>query len=256
MKEALRITIIYIFVASLWIFFSDTALAMLNLDVETLVRLSQFKGFAYVLVTGLMLFFLVRKEIYQKNEVIGELKQTIDLKDSVMRELHHRIKNNLQNVISIINLETGEQGLTEIAKDRILDKLYALSAIHDLVYTFANYRQIPLQPVLEHFFSYRHIPVAEENLDIQDTVQYPLEKIVPLLLGINELFEELSSQLGHYQFWISSQGKEEIDITIQSENLFGFNIDRPSISLYLTGSGATVSSTTEGDSVTLRFIFS
>jgi hypothetical protein len=70
MKEAIRITLIYIIVAALWIFFSDSALALLNLDIQTVARISQYKGFFYVLVTGILLFSLIKKEMTEKNELL------------------------------------------------------------------------------------------------------------------------------------------------------------------------------------------
>lgn len=256
MKEAIRISLIYIIIAALWIFVSDAALAQLNLDIQTLVRISQYKGFLFVLVTGGLLFFLVRKEINQKDMAIQELETTLQQKDAVMRELHHRIKNNLQNVISIIHLETGEQGLTELAKERIFHKLYALSAIHDLIYNHVSFHQISFRQVLENFFSYIAIPITEETLQIYDSVQYSLEELMPLMLGINELFEELASRLGNYHFVITAEQRTQIDITVTSSALRDDVIDIPAIALYLTGSEATSSVIKNDGSVTLRLNFS
>lgn len=255
MKEAIRITLIYIIVAALWIFFSDSALAMLNLDIQTVVRISQYKGFFYVLVTGILLFSLIKKEMTEKNEVIVEQKTTLQQKEEVMRELHHRIKNNLQNIISIIHLETGEHGLTEVTTERILNKLYALSAIHDLVYTFAGFSHISLRQVLLNFFSYRLIPVQPEQLHISDAVQYSLEEMVPLALSFNELFEELTHFPHSYRFTITAKQKDTIDTLIYSPEYAMLNIDQKALSLYLTGSGASSTVIKQDGAVLIRFSF-
>lgn len=255
MKEALRITLLYIIIAALWIFFSDSVLALWNLDTQTLVRISQYKGFLYVLVTGGLLYLLIKKEITQKNEVIQVLKTTIEQKNGVLRELHHRIKNNLQNVISIIGLETGEHGFNTQTEERILNKLYALSAIHDLVYNFASYSQIPLKEMLENFFSYRSISVHNEMIHISDEVHYTLEEMVPLGLAFNELFEELANLSVEYRLSIEAQRRNKIDIIISHPQITAKSIDLRSITLYLTGSKAIASIQQNNDAITVSFHF-
>lgn len=59
-RRAWIITGGYGLVAGAWIYFSDAALALLVSDPATLVRLSVYKGFAFVAVTSLILLVLVR----------------------------------------------------------------------------------------------------------------------------------------------------------------------------------------------------
>lgn len=59
--SALTITAIYLLAGGLWIFFSDGLLHALVSDSTLLMKLQTFKGWFYVIATGLMLFVLIRR---------------------------------------------------------------------------------------------------------------------------------------------------------------------------------------------------
>ncbi|EHQ88087.1 sensor domain-containing protein [Desulfosporosinus youngiae] len=56
----LRITILYGVVGLLWILFSDHLLVLIDLDSQTLLGLSTFKGGLFVLLTAILLYFLIQ----------------------------------------------------------------------------------------------------------------------------------------------------------------------------------------------------
>jgi two-component system, cell cycle sensor histidine kinase and response regulator CckA len=80
---AARIATIYILVGTLWILLSDVILAAIIQETRTLSIIQSIKGFAFVAVTGLVLFLLVRRDsevlrtaerdLVAANERLGEL---------------------------------------------------------------------------------------------------------------------------------------------------------------------------------------
>jgi PAS domain S-box-containing protein len=56
----MTIAVIYLVIGLLWIFFSDTLAFMVAGDDNRFLTLSTFKGFAYVIVTALMLYAMIR----------------------------------------------------------------------------------------------------------------------------------------------------------------------------------------------------
>ncbi|GBC63578.1 hypothetical protein DENIS_4576 [Desulfonema ishimotonii] len=83
----LKITLIYLISGGLWILFSDTFIGSLVRDVETLSRLQSYKGGFYILVTGGMLYALIRRFVSQ-----------IRAQEKTVRE-HLRFMNTLQDTI-------------------------------------------------------------------------------------------------------------------------------------------------------------
>lgn len=64
-QAAVRIVLPYAVFASLWILFSDRALFLVISDPDRLVQASIVKGWAFVLITACLLFFLVARLIYR-----------------------------------------------------------------------------------------------------------------------------------------------------------------------------------------------
>jgi len=59
----LMIAGIYAFIGCLWILLSDRAVELFTSDPATITRISMFKGWMYVLLTALLLYWLIRRQI-------------------------------------------------------------------------------------------------------------------------------------------------------------------------------------------------
>lgn len=70
---ALRIAGLYFLMAALWILFSDRIAARLAPSQDALTTISIYKGWGFVLVTALMLYFLIR----QYHEAVGHSEQQL-----------------------------------------------------------------------------------------------------------------------------------------------------------------------------------
>ncbi len=75
---ALRIFIIYILIGVLWIFFSDHILQALVSTQEQFTRYSIYKGWAYIMLTAILLYFLVRETILEHLKIETSLHVSED----------------------------------------------------------------------------------------------------------------------------------------------------------------------------------
>lgn len=62
-KDALRISGVYAITSSLWILFSDAALIPIAKDQNTMARFATYKGWGFVILTALLLYFLLRRKL-------------------------------------------------------------------------------------------------------------------------------------------------------------------------------------------------
>ena len=63
MSPPLRIAGVYVLFAAIWIWCSDRALDALVPDVGLRMELQTLKGWVFVLVTGAMLYWMIRKDV-------------------------------------------------------------------------------------------------------------------------------------------------------------------------------------------------
>ncbi len=187
MKSALKIVLIYILFASLWILVSDTAIHLFSEGLEDMSRYSTIKGLFFVLVTGLLLFFLVRREVNAKNVLIESLNRALAVKRQLIRELHHRIKNNLQVVISLLNLESRGKGLSAEAMGGFVGKLLSMKAVFNIVYNVEDMNTVVFRDVLEEYARLKRIPltVVEAGPGKSESI----ETMVSLLLVVDMLVQ-------------------------------------------------------------------
>lgn len=83
MRMALRISLGYALIAALWILFSDRALVALVSDPQVVGTLSTYKGWAFVAVTGFLLYGTLRTQLQRwQREVLGRVQTEEALRES------------------------------------------------------------------------------------------------------------------------------------------------------------------------------
>jgi len=93
--KSLYIVIIYIIVGALWIVFSDKALGYLVSDPKTIQKFQTIKGWFYVLSTGVLLYFLILRQLGKLNKVNVRLKESEEKWASYVK--------NAPNIITILD---------------------------------------------------------------------------------------------------------------------------------------------------------
>ena len=114
-------------------------------------------------------------------------------KEELLKEVHHRVKNNLQVIISLLNMQT-----LQIQDERVLalfqetrNRVLAISSIHELLYRAESFANIALSdyarqlaPGLVRFYGLE----PRVQLEIQgDGTTLELERAVPYGMLLNEL---------------------------------------------------------------------
>lgn len=141
-------------------------------------------------------FFLFRlfsqnKKINQQNSIISE---SLDEKELLLKEIHHRVKNNLQVISSLLGIQS--RGLKDqIAKDAIKEsrsRVHSMSLIHQDLYKHDNVSGIKVKSYLtklcQDLFSTYDISDGQIQLttDIDD-IQLDVDSVIPIGLIVNEL---------------------------------------------------------------------
>lgn len=134
---------------------------------------------------------LQKEAINQQNEV---LKRLVEDKEWLLKEVHHRVKNNLQIAISLLNIQS-EHLESEDARAAIRNsqrRIYAMSLIHQRLYQSDNLGNIDMAWYLAELTDFLKDSFDDSKmvgvfLDC-DTVYLDVVQAVPLGLILNEAF--------------------------------------------------------------------
>ncbi len=122
------------------------------------------------------------------------LRHSIEEKELLLREIHHRVKNNLQVVCSLIGLQLGEDGLPPQAKDSLLDmetRVRSMSLVHELLYRSDDFAAVEFAAYLASLVDNLRDAYCERGeigIEVEaEEVRLPLERAIPCGLLVNEL---------------------------------------------------------------------
>jgi two-component system, sensor histidine kinase PdtaS len=196
---AFRTSALYWVAGVLWILLSDHVLTLLISDPATVIELQTYKGWFFVTVTTLLLFVTLRgqldrwdREAHARKLAQQALEAANIEKDLMLKEIHHRVKNNLQIVQSLTNLQIPD-AVDEHQKVFLHDiqgRIRAMAIVHERLYHSASFADVDLGELLHAIASELCIVYGEQNvtMDIGSTAQtIGIDDAIPIALIINEL---------------------------------------------------------------------
>ncbi|WP_037319069.1 sensor histidine kinase [Salegentibacter sp. Hel_I_6] len=146
--------------------------------------------FLSVSLTILYLFYQykIKQDLFAKNEIALNDAKT---KHTMMLEIHHRIKNNLQIVSGLLGLQMAKSTNKEL-KTKLQDsqsRIESIAGIHNLLYNTSNQDFISIKENIENSVAYyqKLFPKnVKYHLDI-DTSLLSIKQATPFSLLLNEL---------------------------------------------------------------------
>ena len=142
----IRISLIYIVIGAAWILFSDKLVYYVVRDPYRISVISIYKGWFYVLITGLLLYLLIRKEISKRNKLYSDLleakrkaTESDRLKTAFLANLSHYIRTPMNSILGFTEL-LQSRNLDEDKRKRFLTLIHERS--HHLLQTISNIIEI------------------------------------------------------------------------------------------------------------------
>lgn len=173
---------------------------------------------------GLTTHYLAVKEDITEQKIKDEkLQNSLKEKELMLREIHHRVKNNLQIISSLLKLQatyiTDESSLEyfRISQDRVK----SMALIHQQLYRSNDLSSIDFGDYLRHLTThlFQAYGVNEGNISLTveaKNIYIGIDSAIPCGLLINEL---ISNSLKH-AFPTSRKGKINIKMESIEENKF------------------------------------
>lgn len=179
----------------------------------------------FVLLSGwIYALFRQKKQanalLAEKNEVI---RDALKEKDALLREIHHRVKNNLQTISSLLSLQSKsvEDAVAVSALQEGRNRVKSMALIHQNLYQDETLIGIDIKSYMEKLANSLFSTYAIEEDKVRfttdiDPIKLDVEQVIPLGLIINEL---ISNAL-KYAFQNRRQGEIKLAIKKQGGALF------------------------------------
>ncbi len=139
--------------------------------------------------------------VLERQRAEERILRSLEEKEVLLKEIHHRVKNNLQIISSLLNLEMGQiddertRGFFYDAQNRIR----AMALIHEKLYQSSDLSNVDLKAYVEGLvtFLYQSHAIERSLVDIcidVDDISLSIDLAIPCGLIINEL---ISNALQH-----------------------------------------------------------
>jgi PAS domain S-box-containing protein len=172
---------------------------------DHMFKVKRADGKSYIL--GVMIDVTEQKNSEEK------MASSLEEKELLLKEIHHRVKNNLQVVSSLLKLQTNYVK-DDISHDILLDsqnRVRSMALVHQKLYQSKDFSQIDFTDYIAQLSEYLFDAYKNENIDLSiktEEAKISIDIAIPCGLIINEL---VTNSL-KYAFPGGKSGKVDIEL--------------------------------------------
>ncbi|MBF0500669.1 MAG: MASE1 domain-containing protein [Candidatus Riflebacteria bacterium] len=143
---------------------------------------------------GRLIWDGILMDITEREEVEQQLKQSLREKETLLKEIHHRVKNNMAIVSSLLALQARRinDPVVKSIFEESQQRVKAMALVHEKIYqtkdlsfiNFKNYIKSLISEIISLYQIDANVITAEINID---NIELDLESAIPCGLIINEL---------------------------------------------------------------------
>jgi len=172
--------------------------------------------------------------IQQVNSREQELRKALEEREMLLDEIHHRVKNNLNVVISLLNLQHEQVSTVEDVKQALLktrNRIYSMALTHEKLYQSDNFTDVNMKIYVESFLSTFTASVGDQlSIRIEsfvEEVNLSIIHAVPCGIILNEL---LMNAIEH-AFPAVQDGHIKVSFTKRPDSRFSMIVEDNGVGL-------------------------
>ncbi|MCP4535862.1 MAG: PAS domain S-box protein, partial [Chloroflexi bacterium] len=139
-------------------------------------------------------------DITERKRAEEQIKAALEEREVLLREVHHRVKNNMQTLISLVDMQVEaiqDPAVVHIFED-FQGRIYAMGMVHEQLYQANNLAQINLRTYLDDLmYQLDHALAGDRSIALRvaaEDVPINVNKALPCGMIVNEL---VSNALKH-----------------------------------------------------------
>ena len=138
----------------------------------------------------------VAENITERKEADIRIRESLHEKETLLREIHHRVKNNMQLVSSLLSLKADSSGNYELENvfRTLQSRIFSMSLVHEKLYHYKHFSKINFKEYIKELIAeIKKTFTDEENgrsvvFDVDlDNEYLSIERAIPCGLILNEL---------------------------------------------------------------------
>ncbi len=159
----------------------------------------------------------IGRDITERRQMEEQIRSSLREKETLLREVHHRVKNNFQVILSLLNLQSSNIENAEMKKyfADAQSRIRSMALVHELLYQSGDLSRLDISRYIttivnELHASFHHAVPACEPRVAAGRIELTIDQAIPCGLIINEL---LTNAL-KYAFPPGWMGKPEILVSV------------------------------------------
>ena len=139
-------------------------------------------------------FAKVMRDETERRRAEERLRASLLEKDVLLQEIHHRVKNNLQVVVSLLSLQANRMNRRDVINilNETQNRVRAIAGIHETLYSSPDLASISfseyMNQLIRGLFSFYSVKDGDIQLKIEsDDIVLDITQAIPLGLIVNEL---------------------------------------------------------------------
>ena len=164
----------------------------------------------------------IQRDISERKQIARQLQSSLAEKETLLRELHHRVKNNLSIVASMAGLQASmitDHGQRQ-AFEEMRERVVAMARMHDVLFKAGSSLQINLSDFIRSLTVQLSRVYERENVAfVQDIESVDLDPDAAIPCGM--IINELISNALKYAFAEKQHGT----ITVRMKNIEGDRVE-------------------------------
>ncbi len=164
-------------------------------------------------------YIAIKQDITEKKKKDKQLKDSLEEKEIMLKEIHHRVKNNLQVISSLLNMQVEQYDHPEAieAINSSRNRVKAMALVHENLYRSHNIAKTSFKEYIIMLAKniYSSYGVSFERVKFlcdTNAIEFGLDTIIPLGLILNEA---ISNSLKH-AFPENANGQINISVIEQT----------------------------------------
>jgi PAS domain S-box-containing protein len=173
----------------------------------------------------------INRDISDRKRTEDQIRASLQEKEVLLSEIHHRVKNNLQIISSLLVLQVNRTSdpQTREALEDSRDRVNSIALVHEQLYRAQNFAEINFSEYIQQLVNqllYTYRPTSDAitlNIKVDPNVSISLNQAIPCGLLLNELVTNAfkhgfpSDISGQLYIWLEALSNNQLRLLVGND---------------------------------------